>query len=546
MSVVYEAMDERLKRKVAIKVLHPFLMEKKEYCERFFKEALMVAKLQHPNIVQIYDIVDKDNNAENLYIVTEYVSGFTLLDFAHKNPQILEVPEASLIIIWQLALALAHAHDKGIIHRDVKEENVMVTLDGQVKLMDFGIASLKGDEGFTQEGTLLGSLANVAPEVIKGERATQLSEIFSLSSVLYFLLTGQKPFVKSSPEALLKAILFETPTPVQSLSPYVTDEIAEICEVGLSKDPKKRFSSAISMAEKIEEVLSRMGLKADPIMLGKMLKDPQKGLEDGKIEIFNSIEKQINNYVQNKDEIKALALKQRINLIPKHKIYRKHIYKKILLITPFLCLPLFFLPFYQWLNKKEQEPKTTILEQIPVLTLEEAPKGESIDIKEEKNEPEKRNQNTLKIKAIVSITVWPFADIYIDGKKIKEKTKYLRMMLNQGSHQLSFKHPFAQDEEEIIKIEDDKPINVNIILEKTKPAKLVIKSKTEADIAIDNIYKGTTKESLKKPIIISLPNKTSQIKKDILVTKPGFKTWLKSVEFVAGKTVLLDVDLLEH
>ncbi|HXW59995.1 MAG TPA: serine/threonine-protein kinase, partial [Myxococcota bacterium] len=147
MSIVYEALDEKLKRPVAIKVLHPFLAEGVEYRLRFLREAEAVARLTHPNIVQIFDVANSDSS-EHLYIVTELLFGETLKDYVTRV-KLVELPELSAMIIWQMAQALEHAHQKGIIHRDIKPENIMVLKDGQLKLMDFGIASLGSEESLT-------------------------------------------------------------------------------------------------------------------------------------------------------------------------------------------------------------------------------------------------------------------------------------------------------------------------------------------------------------------------------------------------------------
>jgi len=141
MSVVYEAFDERLKRSVALKLLHPFLAQTAEYKTRFLREAQAVARLTHPNILQIYDV----SSGDQLYLVTELLSGGTLSEKAqHLN--FIELPELGAMIIAQVAKALEHAHSRGIIHRDIKPENIMITNDGQLKLMDFGIASIGSDE----------------------------------------------------------------------------------------------------------------------------------------------------------------------------------------------------------------------------------------------------------------------------------------------------------------------------------------------------------------------------------------------------------------
>lgn len=529
MSTVYEAMDERLKRKVAIKILHPHLQSQDEHCQRFLRGSVAVAKLHHPNIVQIFDV----GLEENLYIVTEFVDGILLNDYFLKYPIMLEIPELSALIIWQIAQALFYAHEQGIIHRDIKEENIMITKDGHIKLMDFGIASLKNDEKLTQNGLLLGSLLYVAPEIIKGEKASIKTDIFSLCIVFYYLLTKEKPFKHSSTVKLLKSILEEEPTPIQKLSLFVTDDLAQICEIGLKKEPKNRFENAQSLALKIEQVLKDMGVIASESMLTKALKNPTQSLIDFNLEILNKIQNQITILNSQNKEIKALALLQRIKF--KKPLERKY---KTKYLGSYLIIGLFGTFFFSmlfWPKKKTIFPlpltnfnkKTETKDLNNLLSLSEKPKVEKPKI----------------IKSKVTMTIWPFADVYVDKKLFLKKTKYLTVSLPRGKHTLLFTHPYAQSEEKIIDIIDDKPLELIIRLEKTKPAKLIVKSQIDAEIAIDNIYKGTTKESEEKPIIIPLPNKTSHIKKDILVKKLGFKPFLKNIEFTAGEILNINITL---
>ncbi len=206
MSMVFEAFDERLKRSVALKMLHPFLAASPEYRERFFREAQAVARLAHPNIVQIFDVSHNAHDQSQLYIVTELLVGHTLRDLADVI-DFVRLPELAALIIWQVLNALEHAHQNGIVHRDVKPENIMVCNNGQIKLMDFGIASVMGEKSLTQSGTLMGSFAHLSPEIIKGQGATAASDIFSIATVFYWLVSKKLPFDRDTPHALLKAIV---------------------------------------------------------------------------------------------------------------------------------------------------------------------------------------------------------------------------------------------------------------------------------------------------------------------------------------------------
>jgi serine/threonine protein kinase len=314
MSTVYEAFDERLKRSVAIKILHPFLAEKPEYRVRFFREAEACARLTHPNILQIFDVSSKESLSK-LYIVTELISGGTLKERALEL-NTFELPELGAMIIAQVAEALEHAHQKGIIHRDIKPENIMITAEGQIKLMDFGIASIGSEESLTQAGTLLGSLAHIAPEVVKGERASPKSDIFSLTTVFFWLTTKELPFNADSPHALLRAIADDPIKHPQKLSPYIGDNLSAIIEKGMTKDPKGRFSSLSELRVAIDEALLAMGIIREQRRLQSVLSNPREELDNFKNSLFEEMAKQKDLYEKSGKETQALVLRCRLHSLP--------------------------------------------------------------------------------------------------------------------------------------------------------------------------------------------------------------------------------------
>src|SRR6478752_365545 len=202
MAIVYRAHDETLKREVAIKVLHQHLASEPESKARLEREAQSVAKLHHENILEIFDYSGPDSPSS--YIVTEFIDGQTLKDFL--TARAIAYPEVAALIALEVGGALAHAHAAGIIHRDVKPENVMIRKDGVLKLMDFGIAQVVDLQRMTVTGQLLGSPAYMAPELIEGKPLDFRTDVFSVGIILYQMATGTLPFAGKNPHEVLRRI----------------------------------------------------------------------------------------------------------------------------------------------------------------------------------------------------------------------------------------------------------------------------------------------------------------------------------------------------
>ncbi len=286
MSVVYRGIDENLHRDVAVKVLHPFLAEKAECRARLAREARAVARLEHENILRIFDYSGAEHDddepvpaKDDGFLVTELVPGGTLKEYAETH-EMWRLPEVGALCIWQVACALQHAHDMGVVHRDLKPENVMVRTDGVIKLMDFGIAQVVDSKSLTMTGTLLGSPAHMAPECIEGEHADEQSDVFSLGTVMYWLCTGALPFEAATPHALLKAIVEGRVPPPQQKNPRVSDDLARVLSRALRKKKKDRYASAREFADALEAVLREAGLVATPELVARTMKSPDEAFAD--------------------------------------------------------------------------------------------------------------------------------------------------------------------------------------------------------------------------------------------------------------------------
>ena len=246
MAVVYKAKCHRLNRLVAIKVLKSDLAEDVDFRRRFRDESQAVAMLSHPNIVSVYDV----SRGETEYIVMELIDGITLKQYMEKRGQ-LNWREA-LHFITQIMKGLSHAHSRGIIHRDIKPQNIMVLRDGSVKVADFGIACLSNSaQTLTQEA--LGSVHYISPEQAKGDRTDARSDIYSAGVVLYELLTNRLPFEGDSAVSVAIQHLSAVPLSPREINPEVPETLELICMKAMASDIEKRYHSAEEMLTDLEE-----------------------------------------------------------------------------------------------------------------------------------------------------------------------------------------------------------------------------------------------------------------------------------------------------
>ncbi|MGD2087869.1 MAG: protein kinase [Candidatus Aminicenantes bacterium] len=238
MGVVYKAEDTKLKRTVALKFLPPGLTRDSQAKERFLHEAQAAAALEHQHICNIYEI---DETEDQIFIVMSCFEGQTLKEKIDAGP--LKIDEALKIAI-QAAEGLQAAHEKGIVHRDIKSANIMVTEKEQTKIMDFGLAKLKGQTKITKEGSTLGTAAYMSPEQSQGADVDHRTDIWSLGVVLYEMITGQLPFRGEYEQAVIYSIMNEQPEPLTALRTGVPMELERIINKSLSKDPSERYQHA--------------------------------------------------------------------------------------------------------------------------------------------------------------------------------------------------------------------------------------------------------------------------------------------------------------
>lgn len=273
MAVVYRARDLRLNRPVAFKLLHPFLANQAESAARFTREAEAIAKLHHPNIVEIFD-TGQDEETGSQFLVMELVEGPTLTDFIHQHSTV--IPEVAVAMACSLCDAIEHAHQTNILHRDIKPENIMFSKDGVLKLMDFGIARILDADRMTASGSLIGSPAHMSPEIIEGHKYTFSCDIFSLGTVLYFALTSQLPFTGSTPMAVFKNILDNNYPPPGRLNLSISKKIDKIVAKCLQNSPNERYQTASELKDALINSLTLVHFENYAELVAEYYENPEK------------------------------------------------------------------------------------------------------------------------------------------------------------------------------------------------------------------------------------------------------------------------------
>lgn len=571
MSIVYKAIDDKTECEVAIKVLHPFLANKADCRRRLAREAKTISKLNHPHILQVLDYsreIDQSQTltpraqsgeiAADLFIITELVRGMTLKDFGEKY-QIWDIPEIGALIIREIALALQFAHARGVVHRDIKPENIMVREDGVLKLMDFGIAYVKDQESLTMTGTLLGSPAHMAPEIIEGKWSDFRSDIFSLSTVFYWLVTGELPYEGSTPHTLLRKIVEGRHKPIEEVSAKVSGSLRAIIERGMETLPQNRFQKTDELAQAITEALSVFDFKASNIEIQDLLAHPTQRLNHASEIIQKSALCRAKESFDAKNFLQGTAYLNRVladhpsheealSLLERYQFLASRSSKprKPWVIVGSVIFSTSFLSVWIFTGQKAPPSISPEVNEVELSDQNSPPPLEPTTelIKPEKDAKElnKAETSTSQPKAIISVS--PFADIWIDGKEFAKNSSKLEVPLEIGEHIVVFKHEYAATEERTLRVtKDAKTLHMHVDLEKTKPASLIVLSNIEADIAVEGAYKGTTRESALRPIIVPFPKRTHSKRIEIVVSRKGYFPYVASHTLIAGKSQTIDIQL---
>jgi beta-lactam-binding protein with PASTA domain/predicted Ser/Thr protein kinase len=263
MAKVFKGTDRVLGRTVAVKVLSPQFADDNSFVARFRREAQSAAALNHPNIVGVFDT---GSHEDIHFIVMEYVEGKTLRDVLRTEGPLL--PERAIEIADSVALALGPAHQAGMVHRDIKPGNIMITPEGQVKVMDFGIARTTTGDTLTQTAAVLGTASYLSPEQAQGEPVDPRSDIYALGCVMYEMLTGRPPFSGDSPVAIAYKHVRDAPVPPSRLNPDIPQPLETVVMKALAKNPANRYQSAEELREDLERLQQGLPTLATPLLPG--------------------------------------------------------------------------------------------------------------------------------------------------------------------------------------------------------------------------------------------------------------------------------------
>jgi serine/threonine protein kinase len=250
MAVVYRARQDSLERTVAVKILSENLAASPEFMERFRREARTAANLRHPNVITVFDFGEDERGVP--YLVLEYIEGPTLADLMDRGLEDRRVPD----LLDQIAAGLDYAHARGVIHRDIKPGNVLLTDDSRAVLADFGLAWLLEGAHLTLTGGVIGTPEYMAPEQAGGDPIDHRADVYSLGVVLYEMLVGERPFVAETPIAVLLQHLQDAPPSVLVARPDLPVAVGEVIAKALAKDPNERYLSAGALARAFREALS--------------------------------------------------------------------------------------------------------------------------------------------------------------------------------------------------------------------------------------------------------------------------------------------------
>ncbi len=593
MATVYRGYDSILKRDVAVKVLHPHLVSHEEARARFEREARSVARLHHNSIVEIYDYAEAESG--EVYIVMELVDGYTLREFLLEHTGHPLMAEGAALIARQIFVALKAAHAKGIVHRDVKPENILISKNGQIQLSDFGIAFLAGIGQMTATGQILGSPTYMSPEHIESPAVDARADIFSLGTILYEMTVGLTPFMGNNPHQIIKRVVEGYYDHPLSVNPSVGHPLASIIVKCLQQQPERRYQTADEAIEDLDFALTQMGLTDFEKEQMAYIANPN-GWEQDHIDHIVARTLQMGKDAQKHKHLpeamnhlnRVLAIEPDneaalgiVNVLSRRRQFRRNMERigSLVAVAAVVIIVLAGIVLYRWdqpsppgaTNDTESSPDipglpdtTSIAESdtdsitdsagtrlfenrpsgiIPIgdsetdTSSEVTPDSDSEPLRRMRSHPVEVPRKRTVIFNPIPMSV----DILIDNsERFTFKATDRARDLDPGNHNVKFIPVDDRLETltETITVEsDDAPLTVPARL-RWKPGKLLVKSNVETDVAVNGRALGRTNSVMELDI---KNGPTTQFR--ILLSARGYHPTEKLVSVSAGKTTEIVVQL---
>jgi eukaryotic-like serine/threonine-protein kinase len=534
-TTVYRAFQHSLKRPVLIKELRPELIQEKDVLERFEREAQVCARIKNENIV---DLFDYSTRGERIFLVMEYVQGGSLETLiANRSPVPLSL---ALAIMVQTLRGLAFAHDQGVIHRDLKPGNILISKDGWVKITDFGLSMLEGSPVITRQGAVVGTPAYLAPEAISGGMVTTASDIFSLGVTFYQLLTGQKIFQAEHFSDSLKKVLSFNPPPLAQWRDDVPPELDRLILRMLEKQQAKRWTSATAILEALESqgLLANLGdpkliirrswddpldphTEATPTPSTHYLKARQRKawLTYSAALVFILL---VVGYVvtrqQSRPEVEEIASRKPEPLTKADTLHQS---ESLLSADSATAV-----------RQKSESQVTTpsVGKGVPVQESQKAeprPPAGNVEPKSSpvKSPPKEQTKDPTLLTdlrpARLVVQCDPWADVYLDDVFLAT-TPFEAVQVTPGLHRLTFRHTNFPPVFREINAKPGQAIDLSVNVWETV-GRIFVYVDTWAEIFVDGHKKGVT--PLQEPLIVSLGSH------QIVLKNPSFPTWSKEVSF---------------
>ncbi len=425
MAVVYKAVQEPLGRLVAIKALKPSIAVDSQFAKRFEREAHFMASLQHENILHVHDFL---KDGQTMFIVMEYVQGIDLYDLLERTPR-LPVEVASIIAL-QVARALDYAHFRGIIHRDIKPANVMISHQGEVKLMDFGIARDETLSDLTETGTGVGTPSYMSPEQILGDKLDFRSDIFSLGIVLYQMVTGRKPFVEDDARTVMQKIRLDRYAAPRKLNGSVPRSLERILARCMEKLPVNRYPTTQALIDDIMEFLAARVPINYQARLVMYLRD---------VNVLSDAEA---------DEILAAGAPRSV----RGTSVDRSLVKSVAMVEGALCLVLALGGGgIQWASGRlSTDPDDFVAESGALVMPQRA--------------------------GYLTVVAEPWAHVYLDGQRVVTTPWASRIPLSPGRHFLKLVNPFYVDEVREVRVRPGATEHISVVL---RPRRGAVSGDTE-------------------------------------------------------------------